>query len=130
MRIRSLHHSTYKHLYHLVWGTKFRYEWLKPYVITELEEVFQEICTKYPTLSILTWKADGDHIHLQMEIPPNITVSEAVKQLKSRSSQRLRKKFKFIREMYIDDEGIWSVGYFSSTIGLNEELIRKYIEHQ
>jgi putative transposase len=79
---------------------------------------------------IHTWKSDADHIHLQVEIPPKITVAEAVKQLKSRSSQHLRKKFKFIREMYIDDEGIWNVGYFSSTIGLNEELIRKYIEHQ
>ena len=40
-----------------------------------------------------------------------------------------KKKFKFIREMYIDGS-IWSVGYFVSTIGLNETQIRNYIQYQ
>lgn len=72
---------------------------------------------------------DNDHIHVQIEIPPNIAVSSAVQVLKQHSSMDLKKKFKFIREMYIEDS-IWSVGYFSSTIGLNEEQIRRYIEYQ
>ena len=42
---------------------------------------------------------------------------------------QLKQRFRFIREMYIDGN-IWSVGYFSSTLGLNEEMIKKYIEHQ
>ena len=50
-------------------------------------------------------------------------------QLKSMSSHHFKKKFKFIKTMYLDG-GIWSVGYFSSTIGLNEEQIKKYIVWQ
>jgi putative transposase len=99
-------------------------------VIKELQADFEKTCKKFPTLSIITWKPDKNHVHLQMEIPPNITVSDAVKQLKARSSMHLQKKFKFIREMYLDDDGIWSVGYFSSTIWMNEEIIKKYIENQ
>ncbi len=65
-----------------------------------------------------------------MEIPPNIAVADAVSKLKSISSQRLRKKFKFIREIYLEKDGIWSVGYFSSTVGVNEEKIKRYIAWQ
>jgi putative transposase len=64
-----------------------------------------------------------------MEIPPDLPIAAVVQRLKSESSQCLRKKFKFIRDMYIDGS-IWSVGYFVSTIGLNEKMIKRYIENQ
>ena len=85
---------------------------------------------KYPTLWIESMNTDQDHVHIQIEIPSNVTVADAVSKLKSESSRHLRKKFKFIREIYIEKDGIWSVGYFSSTVGLNEAQIRKYIEWQ
>ena len=73
---------------------------------------------------------DQDHVHMQIEIPPNIAISDVVRVLKSHSSLALRKHFKFIREMYLEKDGIWSVGYFSSTIGLDEERIKRYIAWQ
>ena len=130
MRIRKLNHSTYSHQYHIVWGTKYRRKILKPYVLRELKKILYATVKKYPTLWIETLNTDEDHVHLQIEIPPNIAVSDAVDTLKSASSRYLRSKFKFIREIYLDKDGIWSVGYFSSTIGLNEIQIRRYIEWQ
>lgn len=130
MRIRNLNHSTYKHLYHIVWGTKFRRKYLKEYVKKELIKSFKETEEKYPTLCIEAINVDEDHVHIQIEIPPNISVLTAVQKIKSNSSKQLRKKFKFIREIYLDDDWIWSVGYFSSTVWLNEKLIKAYIEHQ
>jgi len=62
-----------------------------------------------------------------MEFPPSESIAWVVQQLKSHTSADLRKKFKFIDEIF-DHSGIWSVGYFVSTIGLNEDQIRKYIE--
>ena len=85
---------------------------------------------KYPTLWIENVNTDDDHVHLQLEVPPNIAVSDAVGKLKAYSSRYLRSKFKFIREIYLEKDGIWSVGYFSSTIGLNEKQIKRYIEWQ
>ena len=130
MRIRHLNHSTYQHQYHVVWGTKYRRKILKPYVLIELKKILYATVKKYPTLWIETLNTDEDHIHIQLEVPPNITLSDAVGKLKACSSRYLRSKFKFIREIYIEKDGIWSVGYFSSTIGLNEKQIKKYIEWQ
>ncbi|MBI5728979.1 MAG: IS200/IS605 family transposase [Candidatus Magasanikbacteria bacterium] len=130
MRIQHLNHSTYQHQYHIVWGTKGRRKFLKPYVKSELLESLYDTVKKYPTLSIVAVNTDADHVHLQIEIPPNIAVADAVQHLKANASGHLRRKFKFIREMYLDKDGIWGVGYFSSTVGLNEVNIRKYIEWQ
>lgn len=129
MRIQSLNHSAYQHQYHIVWGTKYRRKILKPYVIQELDKSLYHTINDYPELYLHAHKTDDDHIHLQLEIAPSISVAAAVKALKARSSIHLKKHFKFIREMYLDS-GVWSVGYFSSTIGLNEEQIKRYIEYQ
>lgn len=125
-----LNHSTYKLQYHIVWGTKYRYKWIKDYVKIELRKSFQETIKKYPELHLFETNTDQDHVHIQIEIPPNITISDAVQKLKGHSSLHLKKKFKFIREMYFDKDGIWSVGYFVSSVGLNEEQVRKYIVYQ
>jgi putative transposase len=130
MRIRNLNHSTYQHQYHIVWGTRARRKILQPYVLFELKKALWGTIKKYPTLWIESMNTDQDHVHIQMEIPPNIAVSDAVQRLKAESSRHLRKKFKFIDEIYLEKEGIWSVGYFSSTVGLNEAQIKKYIAWQ
>lgn len=130
MRIKHLNHSTYQHQYHIVWGTRGRRKYLKDYVLKELKKSLFDTCKDYPTLYIENCNIDQDHVHIQIEIPPNITVSDAVCKLKSRSSSHLRKKFKYIREMYLEKDGIWSTGYFTSTVGLNEERIKRYIDWQ
>jgi len=129
MRIQSLNHSTYQHQYHIVWGTRYRRKYLKEYVKSELLESFYETVKKYPTLYIHAVNVDQDHVHIQIEISPDISVAAVVQKLKGCSSMHLKRKFRFIKNIYLDGS-IWSVGYFSSTIGLNEQQIKKYIEHQ
>ena len=99
---------------------------MQSYVLPELKKALYATVKKYPTLWIESMNTDLDHVHLQLEVPPNILVSDAVGRLKAESSRHLRFKFKFIRDIYLEKEGIWSVGYFSSTVGLNEAQIRKY----
>ena len=130
MRIQSLNHSTYELQYHIVWGTKYRRKFLKEYVKPELLKSFIKILKKYPTLHIETVNTDQDHVHLQIEIPPNICIADAVRVLKNNSSLHLLKKFKFIKQMYLEKDGIWSVGYFVSSVGMNEARIKRYIKHQ
>lgn len=95
--------------------------------LSVLIEGFQR---KYPSLQIEIWNTHEDHIHLQMIIPPNIPVSDAVKHFKTFTSRHLKKEFHFIRNMYLEKDGIWSVGYFSSTLGLNDQMVKAYIENQ
>ena len=129
MRIQSLAHSVYQHQYHIVWGTKYRRKWIKEYAKKELLACLFSLSKKHPEIWISEVNTDQDHIHLQIEIPPDISVAAVVQMLKSESSKHIQKKFKYVREMYLDGS-IWSVGYFSSTIGLNESQVKKYIQHQ
>lgn len=129
MRIRSLNHSRYQLQYHIVWGTRYRRKYIKEYVKNELRDCFYSIIKKYPTLYLFSYNTNDDHVHIQIEIPPNLSIAAVVQRIKAESSQHLRKKFKFIREMYIDGS-IWSVGYFASSVGLNEQMIERYIANQ
>ena len=130
MRIRQLCHSVYQIQYHLVCGTKYRYKIIKPYVKVRLIRfLFVLIRTKYPTWYIEKINTGEDHLHILIEIPPNIEVSRVVQKLKMFASVYLKQEFPFIRKIY-EEGNVWSVGYFVSTVGLNEEKIKKYIERQ
>lgn len=129
MRTRVLSHAIYQHQYHLIWGTKYRRKFLKPYVTLVFGQVLASVGKKYPNLHLITWVGNEDHVHLQLEIPPNVTVSSVVQKIKWQSSLTLKKQFKFIDKMYLE-HSIWQVGYFSSTIGVSETIIEKYIKYQ
>lgn len=126
---RCLNHSVFQHQYHIVWGTKYRRQYIQEYVKPMFLVYVQRVLKKYPTVQLVELNTDKDHVHIQLSIPPNIAVSRVVQTVKQETSKLIKKRFKFIRNIY-PNEGIWSVGYFSSTLGLNEEKIRKYIEYQ
>jgi putative transposase len=57
-------------------------------------------------------------------------VSDVVRTIKSMSGRLLKKKFEYMRRAYWGVDGIWSDGYFVSTVRVNEHVIKQYIEHQ
>ena len=57
-------------------------------------------------------------------------VSKVVETIKSNTSKTLKKKFAFLKKIYWDKKGIWGKGYFVSTVGINEEVIRRYVQSQ
>ena len=102
---------------------------MQEYVKNEFVIYVKRFVAKYPTLHLRAVNADKDHVHIQMEIPPNIAVSKVVQKLKVETSKNIKKRFKFVREMYLE-RGVWAVGFFSSTLGLNDEMIERYIAYQ
>jgi len=64
-----------------------------------------------------------------IEFPPKYSAAEVVQKFKAYSSADLVKRFKFIRKLYTDSH-VWSAGYFVSTIGFNEKVIKAYIQNQ
>ena len=130
MRIRQLNHSVYQTEYHLVWGTLYRRKFLKHYVREELIRSLYNVQKEHPDWYFVKINTGDDHVHLLLEIPPKYSIAEVVQKLKTRTSFRLRKKFKFISEIYDGKDRIWATGYFVSTVGLNEANIKKYIERQ
>ena len=65
-----------------------------------------------------------------MMIPPKYSVSEVVDMIKANTSGVLEAKFGFLSKVYWDKRGIWGRGFFVSTVGINEKIIRKYVELQ
>ena len=93
-------------------------------------ERLKEVKTYYPALDIIEINHDVDHIHILAVIPPKMSVGQVVRILKSNTSRDLKKKFPFLKKVYWGTDGIWSDGYFVSTVGVNEEIIKRYIENQ
>ena len=65
-----------------------------------------------------------------VSIPPKMSVGSAVRIIKSNTARNMKKKFKFLKQVYWGTESIWSGSYFVSTVGLDGEIITKYIEAQ
>jgi putative transposase len=70
-----------------------------------------------------------DHVHLVLSIPPKYSVSHVVGTLKGRTAIRLFKHFPELRKK-VYRRSFWSRGYFVSTVGVNESIIRRYVQHQ
>ena len=130
MRIRKLNHSMYRTQYHIVWVTKYRKKWIKDYVKVELLKALYKAQRRHPAWYFLAINTDKDHVHLQMEIPPSDSVAAVVQDLKASSAQIVRKRFPFLNKIYYGHSGLWSTGYFVSTIGLDEATVRRYVELQ
>ena len=73
---------------------------------------------------------DLDHLHMLMVIPPKYSIAEVMSRLKSQSTSELRKKFDWLKKVYWKEIVVWSPGYFVSSVGIDEETIRRYVEHQ
>ena len=130
MRLHRAAHTVYKTQYHIVWVTRFRKKILVPGVDRYLEVKLQEVRKYYPDWEYVAIGMEPDHVHLHMVIPPRYAVSKVVETLKSNTSRALVEKFGFLRKVYWDEDGIWTKGYFVSTVGANEAIIRRYVEMQ
>ena len=83
-----------------------------------------------PGVIIETIGFDKDHVHMVMNIPPKYSISEVMGSLKSQSASQMRKAFSWLNEVYWKENIVWSPGYFVSSVGVDEDTIRKYVEHQ
>jgi putative transposase len=123
-------HSIYRLQYHVVWVCKYRRRILNPGVSTYLRRVLPELSQNIPGVTIETIGFDGDHVHMVMVIPPKFSIAAVMAKLKSQSASRMRKAFKFLEKMYWKENVVWSPGYFVSSVGIDENTIKKYVEFQ
>ena len=123
-------HSVYYTRYHLVIATKYRRKILKDGFGEYLKKLIFGIGNQIPEIEIVEINADKDHVHMLLSIPPKLAISEVVKEIKAKTGLYMRRKFPFLDKVYWGQEGIWSRGYFVSTVGISEATIRKYIEMQ
>ena len=123
-------HSVYYTRYHLVLSTKYRRKILRAGFGEYLTKLIIGIGRQNPDIEIIEVNTDIDHVHILLSIPPKFSVSDVVRMIKAKSGAVMRKKFPFLDKVYWGTNGIWSIGYFVSTAGINEEVVRKYIKMQ
>jgi putative transposase len=122
-------HTAYQLLYHIVWIPKYRRKLLVEGVDKYLEEVMRTyLLERYPDVVIEELSIQVDHLHTMLIIPTKYSVSKVVGDIKSNTSKELRKKFDYLRR--VSKDGMWSTGYFVSSVGLDEQRIRRYIQYQ
>jgi len=113
-----------------VLSTKYRRKIFQPGIKEYLVELLKRVPRYYPEIKLLKINGEVDHLHLLISIPPKMSVASVVNIVKSNTAREMRKKFSFLDKVYWGNPGIWSTGYFVSTIGVNEEIIKKYIQRQ
>ena len=115
-------------MHHVVWCPKYRFRILRGSVGKSVRDIIRQLC-KWRNIEILEGNIQIDHIHLVLSIPPKYSVSEAVGFLKGKSAIKI---FDFNHELKRRYWGrhFWAKGYCVSTIGLDEDQIRKYVRYQ
>lgn len=130
MDYRKQAHAVYYTRYHIVVSTKYRRKILKAGVGDYLKKLVHQVNRIHPDIEVLEVNTDVDHLHLLMSIPPKYSVSEVVNMVKANSGRKVREKFPHLNKVYWGVTGIWSTGYFVSTVGIHESTVRNYVQMQ
>jgi len=94
-----------------------------------IEKRLFDIQEYHPDIEIEKCSIQKDHIHLVIIIPPRYSVSGIIGKIKANTSRAIRKRFESVKKIYWRNE-FWSPGFFTSTVGINGDVIKKYIEFQ
>ena len=130
MKYRKQSHAVYYTRYHIVISTKYRRKVLGKGMGKYLKRKVLQVKRFHPEIDIIKVNTNIDHMHIMLRVPPKMSVSSVVRLIKTNTGKAMRKRFPFLDKVYWGVEGIWSIGYFVSTVGISEETIQKYIEMQ
>jgi len=128
-RFRRLSHTIYECKYHIVFCPKYRYKVLKGEVAESVRQNIYELCRRKDGVEVLELNIQLDHVHIIIWIPPKYSISNMMGYLKGKVASKVFEKHPYLRKRYWGMH-LWSRGYCVSTIGLDEEKIRKYVIHQ
>ena len=126
--IHSLSHTKWNCKYHIVFAPKYRRKVFYQEKRAEVGKILRQLC-EWKGVRLLERKVCPDHVHIQLEIPPKMSVSGFMGYLKGKSSTMLYEKFGELKYKYRSRE-FWCRGYYVDTVGKNAGRIAEYIKHQ
>ncbi|MDE5581643.1 MAG: IS200/IS605 family transposase [Treponemataceae bacterium] len=124
----SINHTKYECKYHVVFIPKYRKKKLYGQIRQELGRELRRLAEQKES-RVLEGHMMTDHVHMLMEIPPKHSVSQVVGYIKGKSAIWIARAYGE-RQRYFSGQHMWARGYFVSTVGLDEEVIREYIKNQ
>lgn len=126
---KKLSHSLWLCTYHIVFCPKYRYKILEGQTEVFVRNQLYRLCSQKDQVNIEEINIQSDHVHLIISIPPKYSVSEMMGYLKGKVAVKLFAHQKELTKQYWGKH-LWRRGYCVSTVGLNEEQIRKYVKWQ
>ena len=127
VKYKSNNNIVYSCKYHVVWCPKYRRKVLVGKIETRLKEIIQETCAEL-SVEVIEIELMPDHVHLLLEVDPQLGIHKVVKRMKGVSSRILRQEFP---ELCTKLPTLWTNSYFVSTVGgAPLEVIKQYIASQ
>ena len=128
MDTNSLAHSKWNCKYHIVFAPKYRRKVAYGKLKQDIANILSMLC-KRRGVHIVEAEVCPDHIHMLVEIPPNVSVSSFVGYLKGKSSVMIYQRWGNLKYKY-RNRSFWCRGYYVDTVGKNEVAIQQYIKEQ
>ncbi|MCH8148595.1 MAG: IS200/IS605 family transposase [Planctomycetes bacterium] len=127
-QVGSLNHSRWECKYHVVFIPKYRKKAIFGQIRRDLGEVLRRLAEQRES-RIEEGHLMPDHVHMMISIPPKHAVSQVIGYIKGKSAIYIARRYSERRRNFVGQH-FWARGYFVSTVGRDEEVIRAYIRHQ
>ena len=124
----ALAHTKWMCKYHIVFTPKYRRKMIYNQYREDVREIIKQLCS-YKGVEILGGNVMSDHVHILVSIPPKMSVSSFMGYLKGQSALMMFDRHANLKYKF-GNRHFWSEGYYVSTVGLNEAVIKKYIQDQ
>ena len=126
---KKLTHSLYQCKYHIIFCPKYRYRILKGDVGAYVYREIYRLCEQKDQVEVLEANVQADHVHMVLSIPPKYSVSSVMGYVKGKLALRVFASYPEVKKQLWGGK-LWSRGYCVSTVGLDEEKVRKYVKWQ
>ena len=128
-QFKRLSHTIYECKYHVVFCPKYRQRIFDEAIGEYTRQQVYELCRQKEQVEVLELNIQPDHIHLVVSVAPKYAISEFMGYLKGKLALRLFHQYEQLGKRYWGRH-LWTRGYCVSTIGLDEDKIRKYVKWQ
>ena len=124
----SLSHTTWNCKYHIVFAPKYRRKIIYGELKQDIANILSMLC-KRKEVHIIEAEICPDHVHMLVEIPPKMSVSDFMGYLKSKSTLMIFERHANLKYKY-GNRRFWCTGYYVSTVGNNKTAVYRYVENQ
>jgi putative transposase len=124
----TLKHTTWECKYHVVFIPKCRKKVLFGQIRRELGRVIRELA-RQKECQVEEGHLMGDHVHMMISIPPKYSVAQVMGYIKGKTAIHVARVYAGRRRSFVGQQ-FWARGYWVSTVGRDEEAVRKYIREQ
>ena len=122
-------HVVYKCDYHIVWVPKYRFRMLTG-ELGNLVDRDIRMLSEWLECEVIELNVRIDHVHVVVSIPPKISVSTYMGTIKGKLAIKVFKSYPMLKKKPYWGNHFWARGYFVNTVGINEEMIRRYVKYQ